>query len=180
VQLRRTLSKRGALLPQRARTLIDRMADLVDLARCDVLCIGPRNANELAYIQSKGARSIVGIDLYSDDQSILVMDMHDMTFPDDSFDVIYASHSLEHAYDVQRVVEEMIRVARTDAVVVIEVPVEYDTRGADLVDFKDLETLHQAFGSHVAQVLWSYRDPSESAMNDSGTTIIRTIFRVAK
>ena len=50
------------------------------------------------------------------------MDMHEMTFSDDSFDVVYASHSLEHSYDVERVVREIVRVARDGAVVGVEVP----------------------------------------------------------
>ena len=43
---------------------------------------------------------MVGIDLLADGSGILAMDMHQLTFPDQSFDAVFSCHSLEHAYDV--------------------------------------------------------------------------------
>ena len=180
VQLRRTLSKKGARLPKRARALIDKTVELIDLPKCDVLCIGSRNTAEIDYFRHKGAQSVIGIDLYSEHRDILVMDMHDMTFPDNCFDVIYSSHSLEHAYDVHKVVSEIIRVARPGAFIVIEVPVQYETRGADLVDFENVENLHAAFEPYIARVLWSDEWSSHGTSDDSGNASVRTIFSVCK
>ena len=179
-QLRRTLSKKDTSLKVGARRLIDKTAELVDLTRCDVLCIGCRNTAEIDYFRNKGARSVVGIDLFSESSDILVMDMHRMTFPDDRFDIIYASHSLEHAYDVQKVVDEILRVARPGALVAIEVPVQYEARGTDLVDFGNLRNLHAVFEPHIAQVLWSDEQPPHTTENDSGTAVIRTVFSIRK
>ena len=180
MQLRRTLSKKDTSLKVGARRLIDKTAELVDLTRCDVLCIGCRNTAEIDYFRNKGARSVVGIDLFSESSDILVMDMHRMTFPDDRFDIIYASHSLEHAYDVQKVVDEILRVARPGALVAIEVPVQYEARGTDLVDFGNLRNLHAVFEPHIAQVLWSDEQPPHTTENDSGTAVIRTVFSIRK
>lgn len=173
-QLQRTLSKRDALFPERARFLIDKAASLVDLSNCDVLCIGCRNRQEIDYFQEKRAKSVIGIDLYSEDEAILVMDMHQMTFPDNSFDLIYASHSLEHSYDVQKVIAEIIRVGRSGAVTVIEVPVNYETRGADLIDFGDLASLHSAFSSHLTKILWSQE--ANQMVDTSQNASAKTIF----
>ena len=101
-QLIRTLSKKNVPLPEHSTLLINRIAKLIDLTKCDVLCIGPRNRAEIDYLYHKGAKSVVGIDLYSEDKAILVMDMHQMTFPENYFDLIYSAHSLEHAYNVQK------------------------------------------------------------------------------
>ena len=180
VQLRRTLSKRDASLPKRAEVLIDKVAELIDLAKCDVLCVGSRNASEIDYFRSKGAKSVVGIDLYSEHEAILVMDMHHMIFSDDHFGIIYSSHSLEHAYDVHKAVSEIIRVARPGALMAIEVPVQYETRGADLVDFGGLRNLHAVFEPHIARVLWSNEQPPHTPWNDSGNAVVRTIFSVCE
>jgi SAM-dependent methyltransferase len=177
-QLRRTLLKKSAPLPDRARILIDKIDTFTDLSNSDVLCIGSRNTAEIDYFYQKGAKHVTGIDLYSENEAILVMDMHDMVFPDKSFDVIYSCHSLEHAFDVQKVINEIVRVARSNAIVTIEVPVAYATQGADLVDFGNLNTLHCYFQPHIAQILWSDRQPPYSLTNNGGNSIIRTIFRI--
>ena len=179
MQLRRTLSKKDTSLKVGARRLIDKTAELVDITRRDVLCVGCRNTAEIDYFRNKGAR-VVGIDLFSESPEILVMDMHRMTFPDDRFDIIYASHSLEHAYDVHKVVLEIIRVARPGALVAIEVPVQYETRGTDLVDFGNLRNLHAVFGPYIAQVLWCDEQPARSPLNEAGTAVIRTVFSICK
>jgi len=181
VQLERTLSKRNRDPGLRARLLIDRLIELGAPAQdAAVLCIGPRNASELEYFKSKALSNVVGIDLFSQSPDILVMDMHCMTFPDDHFDIIYASHSLEHAYDVHKVVSEIIRVARPGALVAIETPVQYETRGADLVDFGNLQNLHAVFEPHIAQVLWSDEQPPHTLWNENGTAVVRTVFSIRK
>jgi hypothetical protein len=68
-------------------------------------------------------------------------------------------------------------VARTDALVAIEVPIEFEPRGADLVDFQSLDQLYQAFGPHITQVLWSEK---YQASGTERNTCIRTIFRLQK
>jgi len=176
VQLRRTHSKKDNPLPMRARRLIDRTSELIDLTRCEVLCIGSRNVSEIEYFRSKGAERVIGIDLFSDDEAILVMDMHRMDFSDDRFDVVYSAHSLEHAHDVRKVIGEIVRVARPGALVAIEVPIRYETRGADMVDFGSSAGLHAAFEPHIAQVLWCEEHEPSTPMNEEGTAIVRTVF----
>ena len=179
-QLRRSLSRKRAGLETRSRVLIDKTADLIDLSHCEVLCVGCRNRAEVEYFRDKGASSVVGIDLHSESTDILVMDMHQMIFPDEHFDVVYCSHSLEHAYDVGKVVSEIVRVARSGAAVAIEVPVKYETRGADLVDFGSVQNLQAAFAPHIAEVLLSAEQPSHSHPNQEGTAVVRTVFSIFK
>jgi SAM-dependent methyltransferase len=145
-----------------------------------VLCIGSRNSCELEGFTNRGAVNVVGIDLFSDEPGILVMDMHELKFPPDHFDVVYACHSLEHAYDGARVAGEMVRVARDRALIAIEVPIDYETTDADRIDFQNLEGLLTLFRGHVGAVLWSEVQPPLTARNESGTAILRTIFLVSK
>src|SRR2546428_8365168 len=122
VQLRRTLSKRETDPGVGAVTLINRVAEQ-GTDGGSVLCVGCRNALELDRFRARGFDNVIGIDVFSQRADIKVMDMHEMTFPEDSFDVVYASHALEDSYDVDRVVDEIVRVGRDGAVVGIEVPV---------------------------------------------------------
>ena len=179
VQLRRTLSKRETDPGIGAATLINRVADEQPDGG-SVLCVGCRNALELDRFRARGFDSVVGIDVFSERSDIKVMDMHQMTFPDDSFDVVYCSHALEHSYDVHRVVAEMVRVARDGAVVGVEVPVRAQASAADRVVFSGLDGLRASFASHIRQELLAEEQPPRSDTNEQGTEIARLVFRVRK
>lgn len=183
-QLKRTLLKRYPEIQERTKYLVDHLIDIGSPGKdVTVLCIGCRNTAEIDYLKSKGFRHVTGIDLYSESPDILVMDMHRMTFPDNHFGVVYSSHSLEHSYDAQKVVSEILRVARSGALIVIEVPVRYEKTGAesaDLADFENLDNLYNLFGDVISTVLWSDEQPPRSPTNNSGTAIVRAIFTIQK
>jgi SAM-dependent methyltransferase len=179
IQLRRTLSKRDTDPGIGAVTLINRVAD----ERRDggsVLCVGCRNALELDRFRARGFGDVIGIDIFSQREDIKVMDMHEMTFPDDSFDVVYASHALEHAYDVQRVIGEVVRVARDRAVVGVEVPVRVQASTADRIVFSGLDELRAGFEPHMGDELLAEEQPPHSPTNEQGTEIARLVFRLRK
>jgi SAM-dependent methyltransferase len=145
-----------------------------------VLCIGPRDTFEIESFKKKGFSKVCGIDLLSQGPDVLIMDMHRMTFPDDSFDVVYASHSLEHSYDPARAVGEIVRVAKDRAVVAVEVPIKFTPRGADRFDFGGVVGVHDLFGARIDRIVWTDEQPPGSPMNGSGTAIARTIFTIRK
>ncbi len=177
-QLHRTLGKMDAPLQERTKIMVDAAARFANLPQSRVLCVGCRNTAELDYFLARGAQTVTGIDLYSIDPRIQVMDMHHMTFPDHHFDLIYSVHSLEHAQDPAQVAREFARVLRPQGLVAIEVPVRYTTGGADLVDFGNLETLHALFAPYLDQALWSEDLGEDAPANGSGTPIIRTLLRL--
>ena len=179
VQLRRTLSKRETDPGIGAVSLINRVAD----ERADggsVLCVGCRNTLELDRFHARGFDDVIGIDVFSQRDDIKVMDMHAMTFADDSFDVVYCSHALEHAYDVDRVAWEIVRVARDGAVVGVEVPVRVQASAADRVVFAGLDALRTPFVPHIRQELLAEEQPPGSETNEQGTDVARLVFRVHK
>lgn len=96
-------------------SLLNRIADV------DVLAIGPRNEAELLTIRSFGfsGKRIQSIDLFSNSPWIDVMDMHEMDYADNSFDVIFCGWVLAYSQNPQRAVEEMIRVARPGAYICV-------------------------------------------------------------
>jgi SAM-dependent methyltransferase len=179
IQLRRTLSKRDTDPGIGAVTLINRVAD----ERRDggsVLCVGCRNTLELDRFRVRGFADVIGIDVFSQREDIKVMDMHEMAFPENSFDVVYASHALEHAYDVPRVVAEVVRVARDGAIVGVEVPVRVQASTADRIVFSGLGELRASFEPHMGDELLAEEQPPHSPTNDQGTEIARLVFRLRK
>ena len=178
-QLQRTLSKRETDPGIGAVTLIDNVAGQSPKGG-RVLCVGCRNTLELDRFHARGFDDVVGIDVFSQREDIKVMDMHEMTFPDDSFDVVYASHALEHSYDVQRVVDQVVRVARDGAIVGVEVPVRVQASSADRIVFSGLDELRAAFEPNIGDVVLAEEQPPHSETNDQGTEIARLVFRLRK
>jgi SAM-dependent methyltransferase len=179
VQLRRTLSKRETDPGIGAVTLINHVAEAQEKAG-SVLCVGCRNTLELDRFRAHGFRDVLGIDVFSQRDDIKVMDMHHLTFADDSFDVVYCSHALEHSYDVRRVAGEIVRVARPGAVVGVEVPVRAQASSADRVVFSGLDELRDLFAREIGDELLAEEQPPRSPTNDQGTEIARLVFRVQK
>jgi SAM-dependent methyltransferase len=181
IQFERTLSKRNQVPARRTPLVLEQLLERGSPSReASVLCIGPRDTFELDWFREQGFTTVYGIDLFSPRSDIMVMDMHRMKFPDNAFDVIYSSHSLEHSYDVKQVVSEILRVAKPGALVGIEVPVKYRTRGADRIDFGSVERVHNLFAPNIGQVLWTEEQPPQSPRNSSGTAVVRTVFSFSK
>ena len=178
-QLRRTLSKRETDPGVGAVTLINRVAEQQPSGGT-VLCVGCRNALELDRFRALGFDHVVGIDLFSQRADILTMDMHEMSFADDSFDVVYASHALEHSYDLNRVAREIGRVARHGAVVGVEVPLRAQASAADRIVFSGLEELRGVFEPQIGEDLLAEEQPPRTATNEQGTEIARLVFRLRK
>jgi SAM-dependent methyltransferase len=180
LQLDRSLLKRTRQPKLRTQLLIEQVAASNGVAGATVLCIGSRDGDELECFRRQGFAHVLGIDLFSERPDILAMDMHKLKFPDDRFDIVYACHSLEHAYDAAVVTGEIVRVARQGALVAIEVPIQYTTTDADRIDFGNLDGLLRLFKGHVGTVLWSEIQPPLTPRNESGTAILRTVFSVSK
>ena len=143
-----------------------------------VLGIGCRNGLELDALRRAGFVDVQGIDLVSTRPDIRVMDMHRLDFPDASFDVVFSSHSFEHAADPDRVAAEFLRVARPGALVVIEVPVGFTPNERDPNDFGSSAGVVARFSAGRPRVLHTEDLPAGHARNNEGTAVARVVFRV--
>lgn len=87
-----------------------------------VLCIGAGDGTEMEYIPYAE-----GIDLNEEslkkckEKGLKVhkMDMHKMTFPDNSFDLIFCKDTFEHAVAPIKVLEEFARVSKKYVVIIL-------------------------------------------------------------
>lgn len=86
-----------------------------------VLSIGPRAEGELLLIAAHGFtwRNVRGLDLFSYSPNIDVGDMHDMPYPDSTFDVVFLGWALAYSDDQPRALAEIVRVAKSGAIIAI-------------------------------------------------------------
>ncbi|MDX2132021.1 MAG: methyltransferase domain-containing protein [Planctomycetota bacterium] len=171
VQLERSLSLKDHDPGDRARRLIERMSDFVPTTpEPRILCVGCRNGHELDHLARAGYVHTLGIDLHAADPRVHVMDMHALDLQGASFDVVYASHSLEHALDPEKAAREWMRVLRPGGTIVIEVPVRYGRRGADLWDFESPQGVAALFPG--TRVVWSEVGPQVGAPAQQAARVI--------
>lgn len=85
-----------------------------DLSSERVLLVGPRNIHEILQVWLMGYRwrNIEGIDLYSTNPKIRVMNMEHMSYPEGTFDALFSSATLSYAKDISGCVREFIRVLK--------------------------------------------------------------------
>jgi SAM-dependent methyltransferase len=123
--------RRNAICPkcgakERHRQLwlwLERETDLLS-AELDVLHIAPEPALARHLSRQPQLRYVSG-DLMSP-LAAMVLDVTDIPFPDDRFDVILCSHVLEHVQDDRRAMQELHRVLRPGGWAVLQVPIEAD------------------------------------------------------
>ncbi len=87
------------------------------------------------------------------------MDITNIEYPDQSFDVIYCSHVLEHVQDDKRAMREFFRVLKNNGWAILLVPITSEKTFEDPSIIEPLERL-QAFGqeNHVRRYGPDYVD----------------------
>jgi SAM-dependent methyltransferase len=83
-----------------------------EVAREKLLIVGPRNVHELliAWLYGFRWKNILGIDLYSTNERIVVMNMEEMGFRNGSFDAVVMAQTLPYAREPFRCLSEIARV----------------------------------------------------------------------
>lgn len=162
LQLDRSLALKDHDPGERTRYLIRRMGEFVPASSVPrVLCVGCRNGHELDYLGEAGYTNVTGVDLHSTDPRIVVMDMHHLAFEDETFGAVFAAHVLEHALEPKVAAREFWRVVRPGGYLVVEVPIGFGRRGADLWDFGSPDRVADLFPA--TQVLWTETGPQIGA-----------------
>jgi SAM-dependent methyltransferase len=111
----------GAYDTEFRKVLRERLAALdLDWSGRSVLCLGARIGTEVKAFLDLGADAI-GIDLNPGDNNRYVVygDFHDLQFASGSMDVIY-TNSLDHAFDLERIAKEVLRVLKPGGLFILE------------------------------------------------------------
>lgn len=110
--------------------LCERLATIpLDFAGASVLCIAARQGTEVRAFIDRGAFA-VGIDLNPgrENRYVVVGDFHGLQYADRSVRVVY-TNSLDHAYEIDRVLDEIHRVLTADGVLIAELSAAEDGAG---------------------------------------------------
>ena len=97
-----------------------------------ILCVGPREGTEMEMLRDLGHEDLIGVDisipaarwLSSVGFQSAAMDMHEMAFAPESFDVVLSRHSLEHAHSPERALREMAALLKSGGTLCVIVPRE--------------------------------------------------------
>ncbi len=79
--------------------------------------------------------------------AMVKMDITDIQYPDNSFDVVYASHVLEHIPDDVKAMRELCRVLKPSGWAILQVPI-YGNRTLEDPNIKTPEEREKIFGQH--------------------------------
>jgi SAM-dependent methyltransferase len=87
------------------------------------------------------------------------MDITDIQYPDDTFDVIYCSHVLEHVQDDRKAIGEFYRVLKPGGWAILQVPITADTTFEDpkIINPKERERLFGQY-DHARRYGPDYKD----------------------
>jgi SAM-dependent methyltransferase len=127
----------------------------------EVLSLGPRNEIELRLLEEAGLGRVTGLDLWPASPRIRRGDMHRLPFPDRAFDLVFASHVFEHAFDFPRVAAECMRVLRPGGVVFCAVPTGFEPNAHDRTVFRRPEEIVAHFTAARPTVLHQAARPTE-------------------
>jgi SAM-dependent methyltransferase len=84
-----------------------------------VLCLGARGGAEVEAFQHVGCLAAIGVDLNPASPLVMAGDFHDLAFESSTFDTVY-TNSLDHAFDLGRVLSEVRRVLRPSGCLIVE------------------------------------------------------------
>ena len=95
--------------------------DFIDYENNKVLSVGPRNEGELFFIKSMGFRwhNIFALDLLSYSPKIQLGDIHKTNYEENTFNVIFCGWVLRYSDNFEKILKEMLRIAKNGAVISI-------------------------------------------------------------
>jgi SAM-dependent methyltransferase len=108
----------------------ERKTDLFDGRLKNMLHVAPEQAFEHLLKNHLGSGYLTA-DLHKSG-AMVKMDITDIDYADETFDVIYCSHVLEHVPDDRRAIRELHRVLKSDGWAILQVPVAADITFEDL------------------------------------------------
>jgi SAM-dependent methyltransferase len=131
-----------------------------------MLHVAPESCFESRFKERLGAGYLTA-DLFSP-LAMVKMDITDIQYPDQTFDVIYCSHALEHVVDDRKAMREFFRVLKNDGWAILLVPItsEKTFEDSSIVDPKERQ---KAFGQedHVRR----YGPDYVERLRDAGFTV---------
>jgi predicted SAM-dependent methyltransferase len=139
-----------------------KMTDLFDGRKKEILHIAPEKCIE-SKLKSKLGKGYITADLMNR-RAMVQMDITDIKYPDEYFDVIYCSHVLEHVKDDKKAIREFYRIIKKSGWAVILVPINADKTMEDF-SFESAAERLEHFGQedHLRQYGPDFKDRLKEA-----------------
>ncbi len=122
--------------------------------KAEVLCVGARYGTEVEVFKQMGFVNIKAFDIYPRYENVIEADMHNLPFAENSFDIIYSHHSLDHSLFPKKAVSEMYRVSRNSAYWVHSIPFD-DFGKEEAIDFDNPDEVIDFFKEYTGKILYS-------------------------
>lgn len=187
------------MLDSRRSNILIRPLTLIESvnANSKILAIGPRTEGEILLLHAYGFEfeNIRGLDLFSYSPWIDVGDMHNMPYPDSSFDVVISSMVITYSNNHKLAAAEMLRVVRPGGVIAINLThvskseaeseptirsAEVRLRPQSVAQLLDLFDGHADFVYFQQDAYPDYRPESANMIKGDPGNIVSVIFRVSK
>lgn len=133
----------GGLLQfgQRAKELLTAVALVESTHGGDCLIVGCRNEDDIFAAKALGFGAVTGVDLISYSPSVRLADMHDLPFPDGTFDAVVVPYTLSYSGTPALAAKEFARVCRPGGA--IGIAIEY--LPAELTSAVSKTLMHEAY-----------------------------------
>lgn len=147
----------------------------VDLSGKQCIGIGARTGQEVQAFKDLGADAI-GIDIVPCEPLVVQGDMHDIPFPDNSFDIVF-SNSVDHSFYPEKLVEEVQRVVKSEGLVLLHVlminHIDKSYLGYNVCYFHDSKNLIKLFEDVEVLVDRVYNRNNEETIQEILLRIIK-------
>jgi SAM-dependent methyltransferase len=91
-----------------------------------MLTIGPRWAAEITFLRMRFGIHVMGLDLFSTDESkVVIGDMHDMPIKDNTYDIVYEKNTYNKAYDIRKALDESVRILKPGGLLIYDECMDY-------------------------------------------------------
>lgn len=153
-----------------------------------ILCIGARYGVEIEVFKQLGYSNISAIDIYPRSENVIEADMHNLPFSDNSFDIIYTHHSLDHSLFPEKAVKEMYKVSKKSAFWIHTVPFN-DYGKEEAIDFDSSSEIISFFEKYTTEIIYKqevirnkngFIEPAEFCLPKGWKNELRIIFKIEK
>ena len=156
--------------------------------KSNVLCIGARYGTEIEVFKQLGFNDITGIDIYPRSENVIKADMHNLPFSENSFDIIYKHHSLDHSLFPKKAVKEMYEISKEKAFWIHTIPFN-DFGKEEAIDFDSSDEIITFFENYTAEIIYKqeviknkngFTEPAGFCLPKGWKNELRIIFKIEK
>lgn len=104
----------------------------------NVLCLGARDGSEVKCLRKLGFHKTMGIDLHPMNKIVFKGDWHDIPFDDGSFNNVF-TNSIDHCYDLEKMLVEVKRVLVDEGVFFIHTDKDYNYKFVKKINDESVE-----------------------------------------